>query len=1333
MDAFRLDDVRESFTADIGAAIVRIATAAEMLADAPILTAPALFRADDGDSLLIHLGHACHAIAGTASLVSVHSLAESARALEELASDHEVRLARVLADLKHLRAAVKVARSGADDLHRMLEWELAGRSAEAVTLATELRTRIAALGAVNESVESDVRSEDTDLIVVLDDTQRIVATSSSSLREEVTNAFTFEDSSAEPDVGPPTQSFDFSEERLVSPSVSQMDHAETETMDAAMAGELLEIFRQEVEELLGELRTSLSTALAHPEDHQAMQRLARIFHTLKGASATVGLKNVSDLARNLEVDAETLNTTHGHRTQVVTLAEKCDALLICCGLPPFNLIEVLFPTLVAPVSQSQPGSTSVTAGSAEPSTQLVQIFCLEAALTIDSIERILTRLSELKADFREAEVAELGRLFHLLKGSAVVAGESRMAGLAATLQDRCRAPFTDLSLLLELVATGVRQLKAWMEESLTTLGLDPATVFAIATPVPMVVSSLHDERPRTDAISRERSSRQLSATERRRDGTRSIPKEAVGAGIDPALWEAFEIEAAELIQAIDGAIIALIDTNQPKRAIASLFRSFHTLKGTVNTVGIAPLGRYLHRVEDFLDTLQDATVLPPMRVVVTVLTRIQASVRANLAMANTGYVQVDLERLAHDLALVTEDSAATASISTTSSGATTGRGDSRHDSHDSQDRHGSRSASSLYQDGAVSPDAAERRFVRVPTQRLDGLMNLAGELVVSRSRINRRLDHLRVMSRELMERKDRLMTTVGGFKERYEFNLLADRDIAHVPAMKRGPAEKKLTGSALGFSDLEMDRYEDINVLARSLNEIGDDIADLHRQFSGGCAGMGEDVAAFGRHITSLQGEITRTRMVPMDQLFVRLRLPLNDAATREKKEVRMMVVGGEVALDKTIVDGLYGPLLHLVRNAVSHGIEDAGHRHSSGKEAAGLVTLEARQESGQVVLTVTDDGHGLDLVALHRAGVARGLIVADTPLDDPVVRELVFVSGLSTRATASEVAGRGVGCDVVRREIEHLGGHVVVSTRIGQGTAFTITLPLTLAITRALLVAQDDQIYALPLGFAERIIEVGTVPVIASVGRRRLRLDDGVVSLRSLPEIFGRPADNNERAVVVLRVGEARIAVAVDRVLGQDEIVVKRLDQVCAGHPLFSGVTVSAEGQPILILDVPGLMERGGEAVRLGDGRNEAEDAGSALATPAIVNGPRRRRVLFVDDSLSVRKVAERFLGALDVDVVLAVDGVDALAKLRLGGIDLVFTDLEMPRMHGYDLLREIRYIPAWHDLPVVVVTSRSGQKHRDQATALGANDYLTKPFTQEVLAQVLATWNSVAEVDRR
>jgi chemosensory pili system protein ChpA (sensor histidine kinase/response regulator) len=1161
MDRFSIDDVRESFAADMGAKIARIANAGAALVASGSLAVPAAPDPEEGIPGFDAVSHALHAIFGTSALVSARSMAESARLLEILADEGRASLAEIERQARLGRSLGEVCIEGARALERMLALELDHKSDEAWALALELRARMARW----EEARDRIAGGDTPREFSFDDLDDVhdaptgalsfpFATGPAPSDESMARAanthaeFSFEDDAG--DAVPPA-----AESRAGLPEFSFDD--EPEPAGETLGGELLEVFRQEAREGVLHLEAELRRLFQDAHDRGALGALERIFHTLKGSAATVGLREVSAMATDLQatvqdtLDRELFAGPGLDEPSLRDLVTRTNSLLGAAGLPVLGPLSA--PPAAAPEAPASPGP-----GPLEPA-----------------------------------------------------AGERHRVAIAVSVE----------------------------------------------------------------------------------------------------IWEAFEEETADLLGSIERALLTLEESQQPQAVLADLFRSYHTLKGSMHTVGLGPLAEVVHRVEDFLEELSGSPILPPLRHVATLLLNVQDDVRRGLGAARSGYVETRLAEVEAEIAAVKMVGLRPADgglgppssrrgVATTGGGpATTGAGSSGASPAASGP-----AASSPRRRYTDRLDPVDRRFVRVASDRLDGLMNLAGELVVGRSRLLRRVGRLRGMQRQLALRHARLGTAVERFRERHEFAIGA-------PAAATAAAGN---GGAFGFSELEMDQYGDVNILARSLGTIADEVAAVQAEIQESLNLLADDAAAFGGIVSGLQGEVTRARMVPVEDLFTRLRLPVRDAAQRENKSVRVVTSGEDVDLDKTIVDRLYVPLLHVVRNAVAHGVETPEARAAAGKDPVGTVSLTARHESGLIGLEVRDDGGGLDLARLHEAGVRAGLFPADTPLDHPSVPEALFAAGVSTRAGADAVSGRGMGGDVIRREIEKLGGDVHVRTTPGQGTAFTITLPLTLAITRALVLRHRSQAFAVPLAFIERIVDLSEATVQESAGQRRLRLDAGYETLHPLHTLLGhgeRERGPAAGAALIVKAGDRRLAIAVERVQGQEEIVVKGLGELLSGHPLLSGVTLSGDGELILILDVPGLLDpRSASTVAALD-----DETGGETGPP---------RVLFVDDSLSVRKVAEKFLTDLGAEPTLAVDGQEALDLLARSTFDLVFTDLEMPRLHGYELIQAMSASPGLREIPAVVVTSRSGQKHRDQAQAVGARDYLTKPFSQATLGQMLRKW---------
>ncbi|GDY11806.1 hypothetical protein LBMAG53_06840 [Planctomycetota bacterium] len=866
-----------------------------------------------------------------------------------------------------------------------------------------------------------------------------------------------------------------------------------------------------------------------------------------------------------------------------------------------------------------------------------------------------------------AESAEDG--CHTITGSASLVGANALAGAAGDLRQTLSAMRTALA---DLAAAADRAQRLGTEASARLTGFDR-----------LLDLELEKRRDEADALAASLNRAAEGQEESFAFADDPEPMVVVvpegGDALDPAVLEAFSGEAAELLDLMDRQALLLEGGDQT--ALAEVMRAYHTLKGAANTVGLDRVGVVAHRVEDLLESIPAGQVAPdlPNRLIA-----VQRTIRRWLARGG----HPSAEELSEALARIQVRPAQDPSSTTVPEVRPEPEGNPASD-------------------GA---NPAERRYLRVSADHLDGLMHLAGELVQGRSRLLSRTGRMVELHRDLRLSRERLGSVIGSFRDRHEFGGLDGKG--------GPPAAGRADPIAHRFTELELDRYEDIHILSRALGEVGNDVHEIQRQISQAISEVVEDAEGFGRVVGGIQTGITRARLVPVAQLFTRLHLTARDAAARLGKDVQVVSSGEEVALDKGIIDGIQAALFHLVRNAVAHGIEAVDARTAAGKTAQGVITLSARSEAGQILLSVRDDGGGLDLPALHRRGVSLGLIPPATPVDSPTVRDLVFMPGLSTTGAADAVSGRGVGCDAARRDIQRLGGALTVTSTPGSGTVFTATLPLTLAITRALLLRHGDQGYAVPMTFVEHLLDLDNVTVSRSGGIERIPWGAQHLILHDLGAILGLPTGTHRRSggpVLILHLGDQRWALRVDALSTQTDIVVSSLGELLQGHPLFSGVTITGAGELVPILDVAGLFTAQ---------RTQAFREPVPAFLP-VASEPRPAvRVLVADDSVSVRTVMANQLRALGAEAILAVDGEDALDRLRQRPVDLVLTDLEMPKMHGYDLIRSIRSSPAWNGLPVVVVTSRSGDKHRTLAMSVGASDFLSKPFTQEALGGILAKW---------
>jgi chemosensory pili system protein ChpA (sensor histidine kinase/response regulator) len=838
--------------------------------------------------------------------------------------------------------------------------------------------------------------------------------------------------------------------------------------------------------------------------------------------------------------------------------------------------------------------------------------------------------------------------------------------------------------------------------------------------------------------------------------------------IDPEMLSYFVLETNESLTQMEGLLLAWEKSPDDAKLAHSVFRLTHTIKGAANSLGLTRIGRLLHGLEDLLESHAVDRIFPNLPELVELILGVADNIKALVKEAQTRVADpvnaantARLSQRIQSLAalppgpLRKTPEALTASLAAPAAAVATTIQLQRAEPAPEPAQALDLPEVSAFQPAApalpAAPSAAaqvaletafpaptteartepqervdslEHQTIRVESERLDLLMNLVGELVISRSRLEKKLADISRLKEEMFFGKTRLFQAITDFQGKYEYSRpmagssRAAASGVHLPHRPAAPAHAPLSAPGLeeselaAFSELEFDQYDEFNILARTLMEIGTDTGEIFSQLNRFFDAFGEETGQFSKITARLQDEITRVRMMPLTLLFQRLQRSARDAARKESKEIEFTTLDNDTRLDKLILDQLYTPLLHIVRNAVSHGIEDRQTRRDAGKPEAGKVHINAFCEANQVVLEISDDGHGLDLDAIRAIAVQRGLIAPNTHLDEETLTQIIFQPGFSTAAKVTDVSGRGVGLDVVRQEIARLSGSVQVRSIPGQGCTFVIHLPLTLAINQAMFITSGAETCALPLNFVEHIQESQSSEISLSGSQELVRTAEGLVPLLRMHHLLNQPAASQNGSIVLARVADRRVAIAVDRILRKQDIVVKPLGPLLKEHPLFSGATLGGDGQVVLIVDLPRVLEN-----------QQTENLRTDLAAPqtpaADTAAPTRPTLLVVDDSLSVRKVIEKHLHSLHFEVELAIDGLDALEKLRTRPISLVLTDLEMPRMHGFELIAEMRRQDAFRRVPVIVVTSRDAEKHRRRATALGANDYIIKPFSREQLAE--------------
>lgn len=757
--------------------------------------------------------------------------------------------------------------------------------------------------------------------------------------------------------------------------------------------------------------------------------------------------------------------------------------------------------------------------------------------------------------------------------------------------------------------------------------------------------------------------------------------------IDPELVEGFLLEAEEHFARIEQHLRGLDRAADRTVALGEIRRSVHTLKGSAGMVGFPEISQLAHRMEDLLDSLVERGQEYSPDVHDLLITTYDVLV--DLAGLGTGAVENRAEALEILYSAYEELLPA------------------RDEEHEISPDVALRAMTPHASESPVPDQVDPNKYVRVPLDRLRELVRLVGELLVNRSTFERsyaRFQHETSEVNLVLKRLRRLSQRL-------------DTDYA-TPALLRPSILRNTEDPRAEFDPLEMDRYTEFHLLARDLNETASDIGAAGHQLGGLLGDFDGYLTRLGRLTTELQDKLLALSMVPFQTQASRLHRTVRITGGKEGKPAELTIEGAEVEFDKQVLEQICGPLEHLLRNAVSHGIEDSDRRIALGKPETGNVLLRIAREGTEIVLRLSDDGAGIDVARVREAAVRHGFMTAEqaAQASQTALYAMLFEPGFTTAKEVTDVSGRGIGLDVLRSTIESLSGSMSVDSTVGQGTNFTIRLPLSMAITKVLLVEAQGAVFGVPLAPVQRITRVETDDL------KRLgdtwTLKDGKDPLRLLElgsELGLCPAPKEEelhhRPVLVLRRGEQRYALMVDRIVEARDVVLKPLGKLTRKIPGIAASTLLGDGSVVLILEP---AELGAAAM-------------GATTQRRLTPAPRKSiEVLIVDDSLSVRRVMANLFRGEGWQPREAKDGVEALEWLGRSAElpDVILMDVEMPRMDGFELLASLRAHETYKNLPVIMVTSRSGDKHRQKALGLGVNDYLVKPFVEDALLDLVRHW---------
>ncbi|HEX4377696.1 MAG TPA: Hpt domain-containing protein [Steroidobacteraceae bacterium] len=598
--------------------------------------------------------------------------------------------------------------------------------------------------------------------------------------------------------------------------------------------------------------------------------------------------------------------------------------------------------------------------------------------------------------------------------------------------------------------------------------------------------------------------------------------------------------------------------------------------------------------------------------------------------------------------------------------------------------------------------AAERvEMARVSAELLDQLLNNAGEVSIARARLEQQLGSIEFNLGELSRTVTRLKDQLRKLEIETEAQILHRHD--------------NETAHRQDFDPLELDRYSSIQQFSRALAESSNDVGSIQGLLENMITEAQNLLQQQSRTVTELQNGLMRTRMVSMQRHVQRLARIVRQAATDSGKRAELVVDGASGELDRQVLERMLPPFEHLLRNAVVHGIETPTARQAAGKDEAGRIHLHLKREGAEVIVEVSDDGAGMNLGAIRAKGLELGLIRPDQQLSDEDVMQLVLEPGFSTASALTHQAGRGVGMDVVAVEIKKLGGALHMESERGRGTRFTIRLPFTLAISHALVVRTGDEYYALPLPTVEGVVRLPRGEVMEHLRSDSASFTHSGVRYRLQPlavfvgmEASPLPENDVTIPVVLVRAGEHSAGLIADELVGSREIVVKPVGPQISGIRGISGATILGDGRIVVILDIGALVR--------------AEWRGRVAPLVTREKTDRRTFALVVDDSITVRRVTQRLLERNGMRVVTARDGMDAIALLADNVPDIILLDIEMPRMDGYEVAAHVRKDERLHDVPIIMITSRVGEKHRARAIELGVDDYLGKPYQESQLLDAIA-----------
>ena len=1078
--------------------------------------------------------------------------------------------------------------------------------------------------------------------------------------------------------------------------------------------ELMGIFLEEADEVLAIMRDNLELCRLHETGQAALITIRRGFHTLKGSGRMVGLNDLGEVAWALE---QAMNAWLENEQPVT------DALLemIAMAIPKFShwvdmlrrqgsadidgddlvraarqieagqgaaggdanpddaeqdamereqaLDAEVIPAVPESGEPMHPAASQPDDGSVEAeSLNLVQVgaISLSAALFKIGSEESKQHVAILQSQHAALSAAAAPHIeYDFMRAAHTLAGVNRAMGFAAIvelafalerwLQVRMEHPFTLHSEQLELLRAVIASL-AQMVQDVCAQRMPEA-----ANDLVQLLSADKDGLDEPVAAIETAPETQPPATIAEKPSSQAP---LVRDEVDEQLVPVFLEEAADLVPQIGTHLRAWREQPADVKPVQELNRLLHTLKGSARMAGAMRIGQVAHEMED-------------------------AVLLAEKRQKQPAY----WDELDHEFDRIT------ALLGELRTGKTSAES---VDVADARQRATDHIGSEAAPDRRMLEIGAERalqgNMLRVRADVIDRLVNEASEISVARARME---GELRIFKDGLLELTE---SVVRLRKQLREVEIQAESQMQARVSLLQDSDEQ--------FDPLEFDRFTRLQELTRFMNESVHDVQTVQQTLLKNLDETTAAMSAQARLNRELQQGLMNVRMVPFNSITDRLYRIVRQTGKELNKRANLELLGTAVELDRSVLEKMTAPFEHLLRNAIAHGLENEQQRNQMGKQPIGEIRLSLRQENNEVVFELSDDGAGLNFPLLREKAIGQGLLKESDAVTEEQLAQLIFTTGISTANEVTEVAGRGIGMDVVRSEITALGGRIDVSSRSGTGTRFIIHLPLTLAVTQVLMVRSGSANYAIPATMVEQVRQVKSAEMEELYRAGHIEWQGKPYPLHYLPRLLGageQVAETQARnAVLLLRSGELRMALHIEELLGNQEAVVKNIGPQLAHLPGIAGATVRGNGEIVLILNPLQISQRISSGVT-----DKAETAELPRRLPVV---------MVVDDSLTVRKITTRMLTRAGYAVVTAKDGVDALEQVADVMPEVMLLDVEMPRMDGFELTKQLRLGVKTKNIPIIMITSRTADKHRDHAMQLGVNAYLGKPYQEDDLLARIA-----------